>query len=525
MAVLPYISLATTGSATPQQIPVFPTLPQGWSITKTPSWPGRSLRSVSGLEWRATDQTYPRYEWELTYPILRDGSYAKHTGGTGDGYDEFHDLAGFFNLFAGGFSTFLYDDPTDDSVVGQTIATGDGSTSVWQLVRTVGGELPGGGWSDPIYAVNTILAVYLDGAPTDGYTVNYLSGQIRLCPAPADGVVVTVDFAYYWYARFMQDSMNFENFMVQLWQNKLVKFTSVIVPGALPPPCMLTCNWTWIQQSSPGSAAWNATAASNDGQLLAAISNSALWISIDGGSTWTNPTIPVPSLNYAWVAVTKPTSLTSVILILAAAGPLLRSTDLGVTWNDITPPAATLDGQVTISTDGNKIIVADSGSFGYPWTTTNAGVSWTRQTSPFGASASIVAGSRDGSTFIAGDGSSFYYSHDSGATWNSSTAALLMATSNNGSVILTWAPSAAGYLKSSVDGGVTFNDVTHRADWLEGFVRVGGWADIHGGKHPRPWKLHLYQLRPGGHMGDPGPGSRLLVCTCGVGRRRYYHNC
>ena len=237
MAILPYISLATTGSATPQQIPVFPTLPQGWSITKTPSWPGRSLRSVSGLEWRATDQTYPRYEWELTYPILRDGSYAKHTGGTGDGYDEFHDLAGFFNLFAGGFSTFLYDDPTDDSVVGQYIATGDGVNSVFQLQRTIGGTLPGGGWTDPIYAINAIKAVYLNGTPTMNYMVNYTSGQIRICPSLGNGVVVTVDFTYYWYVRFMQDSMNFENFLLQLWQNKSVKFTSFPNPGALPPPC------------------------------------------------------------------------------------------------------------------------------------------------------------------------------------------------------------------------------------------------------------------------------------------------
>ncbi len=238
MAVLPYISLATTGSATPQQIPVFPTLPQGWSITKTPSWPGRSLRSVSGLEWRATDQTGPRYEWELTYPILRDGSYAKNTGGTGDGFDEFHDLAGFFDLFSGGYSTFLYDDPTDNKVVGQFIGIGDGTTISFQLKRTVGTLLPGGGWTDVISAINVVSNVYNNGSPYSIFSVNHLTGQVVLPTVPTAGAIITADFTYFWYVRFTQDSMNFENFMLQLWQNKAVKFISVLplpLPAPLPP--------------------------------------------------------------------------------------------------------------------------------------------------------------------------------------------------------------------------------------------------------------------------------------------------
>ena len=46
---------------------------------------------------------------------------------------------GLFLQCQGQFGTFLYTDPTDDSVTAQTFATGDGATTTFTFARTLGG--------------------------------------------------------------------------------------------------------------------------------------------------------------------------------------------------------------------------------------------------------------------------------------------------------------------------------------------------------------------------------------------------
>ena len=208
----------------------FPTLPGlSWSVTKQPRFATRIQRAVSGRELRALDQPNPIWTWTLTYSLLRDEWDVRGGAGPGSGYDELRTLIGFFLGQQGAFVPFLFSDPSDNSVSGQVLGTGDGSTAAFQLVRTMGATLPGGGFAEPITAPDTIADIYFNGVRQSpgSYSVNSDTGLVTFITPPPAGQSVTADFTYYFLVRFADDSAEFENFMYQLWQLKQIKLQSV----------------------------------------------------------------------------------------------------------------------------------------------------------------------------------------------------------------------------------------------------------------------------------------------------------
>jgi uncharacterized protein (TIGR02217 family) len=201
---------------------IFPALPGlAWSVTKTPTFQTRIQRAVSGRELRALDYPYPLWQFTLIFDFLRDNPAA--------GYDELRALMGFVMLCQGAFGTFLFQDPSDNRVSGQQIGTGDTLKKVFQLQRTMGKTLPGGGFLEPIVAPNVVDAVYFNGIvqePT-GYSVDPMTGLVTFDIAPGSGLIITADYSYYFRCRFVDDSYAFENFMFQLWQLKKLTFISV----------------------------------------------------------------------------------------------------------------------------------------------------------------------------------------------------------------------------------------------------------------------------------------------------------
>jgi uncharacterized protein (TIGR02217 family) len=203
---------------------VFPSLPGlAWSVTKTPTFQTRIQRAVSGRELRALDYPYPLWQFTLVFDLLRDNPAA--------GYDELRTLMGFFMLCHGAYGTFLFQDPSDHRVAGQQIGIGNASTAVFQLSRTMGAALPGGGFFEPIVAPNTVSAVYFDGITQSPgtYTIDPNTGLVTFNTAPGSGLIITADYSYYFRCRFIDDSYAFENFMFQLWQLKKLTFISVMV--------------------------------------------------------------------------------------------------------------------------------------------------------------------------------------------------------------------------------------------------------------------------------------------------------
>ena len=72
---------------------------------------------------------------------------------------------GFFMACRGAFATFLYNDPTDNTVLGQVIGTGNGVSTTAQLVRTFG--VPGiANFTEPMTAISAVYAIYYNGIST-----------------------------------------------------------------------------------------------------------------------------------------------------------------------------------------------------------------------------------------------------------------------------------------------------------------------------------------------------------------------
>ncbi|HUZ31502.1 MAG TPA: DUF2460 domain-containing protein [Xanthobacteraceae bacterium] len=199
--------------------PSLPSLPGlAWSRHKTPRYSTRIASHVSGREVRVALMSYPLYEFAAVYSGLTSSA----TAFAGLGGSSLQNLMGFFLQLQGQFGTFLYTDPDDNAVTGQVFATGDGSTATFAMMRALGGFLEPVGW------VVSIGNVYLNGAaqPGSGYALTP-PNSLTFTAAPDPGVTVSADFTYAFNCRFLDDQMDFEEFMANLWKLDSMKFRSV----------------------------------------------------------------------------------------------------------------------------------------------------------------------------------------------------------------------------------------------------------------------------------------------------------
>jgi len=203
---------------TPPSLPILPGL--SWSRHKKPGFSTRVAAHVSGREVRVALMSYPLYEFEAAYGGLTSLS-SPTAASAGLGASSLQSLMGFFLQLQGQFGTFLYTDPDDNSVTAQAFATGDGATTSFTMMRSLGGFLEPVGW------VTGIVAVYLDGTPqSSGHTFT-APNTLAFSSAPGFGAVVSADFSYAFNCRFLDDQMDFEEFMSNLWKLESIKFRSV----------------------------------------------------------------------------------------------------------------------------------------------------------------------------------------------------------------------------------------------------------------------------------------------------------
>ena len=193
---------------------VYPVLPGiQFNVSRTPIFKTDVKTTPSGREYRAAQMIAPLYRYSLTYEFLRDTA----------AFQEFRTLFGFYNQRQGSFDSFLFSDPDDSSAITQAVGVGDGSTKIFQLVRTLGGSV------EPVYDLNSAIGIYLNGVSQSlggNYTVNS-TGGVTFINAPGAGVAITWTGNYYWRCRFLQDEMSFEKFMQALWEAKKVEFITV----------------------------------------------------------------------------------------------------------------------------------------------------------------------------------------------------------------------------------------------------------------------------------------------------------
>jgi hypothetical protein len=204
-----------------------------WSRHKKPGFSTRVASHVSGREVRLALYVNPLYEFEAVYNGLTSAS-SPTTAQAGLGASSLQSLMGFFLQMQGQYNTFLYTDPDDSTISSGAIGTGNGSTQTFTITRALGG------FTEPCSWVTNVANVYLNGVSQASNTWALIApNTIAFAVAPSFSVNITADFTFAFQCRFLDDQLDFEEFMSTLWKLDSMKFRSVTAnttPAAVPAP-------------------------------------------------------------------------------------------------------------------------------------------------------------------------------------------------------------------------------------------------------------------------------------------------
>ena len=200
---------------------ILPALPGlSWPQGRSMLWSTTVTESVSGKETTVAHWTYPRWQWELTWGLLR----------TLSGTTELQTFVNFCLARGGRADTWLYQDSDDNAVTGQLLGVGDGVTRTFQLVRSFGGL---GGFVEPIWAPNQVTAVTLGGVVQAGSAWSVTGwgsaapGVITFVTPPPAGAVVAASFSYFFACRFLKDQIDMSKFMSGRYKAEKIAFYSI----------------------------------------------------------------------------------------------------------------------------------------------------------------------------------------------------------------------------------------------------------------------------------------------------------
>jgi uncharacterized protein (TIGR02217 family) len=218
-------------------LPVFPA-PNGlgFATHKKPTFGTLVASHVSGREVR--DQLYLNPIWQFEIPInALDSTATGVYGGTGAATQQA--LLGLFLQLGGQAGQFLYYDFTDYQAAAQLFGTGDGSTTAFQLARTLGGfseaiVAPVTGSTTLYFPGNVSIAasaakIYSNGTlvSSSAYSISNPGGLVTFTTAPANAAALTWSGYFGFLCRFDDDVMDFEQFMSNLWRVDSIKFRSL----------------------------------------------------------------------------------------------------------------------------------------------------------------------------------------------------------------------------------------------------------------------------------------------------------
>ncbi|MDE3017312.1 MAG: DUF2460 domain-containing protein, partial [Pseudomonadota bacterium] len=218
VAIETLVQIESPPNVSTEKFPLSPGL--AWSVHVSPKFKTRVAGHVSGREIRTAWQQYAIYDLTLSFDVLR-----------GDATQEIQTLMGFFLARQGQYDTFLLDlgavtrNSADSYVTLGAQGTGDGVTTVFPLMRTVGEA------SEPVgYVFSADLAdVYVAGVLQDPTSYTFTSpNTLTFNTAPAYGSQITATFRYYFVCRFAADAQNFEEFMANLWTLHELKLITVL---------------------------------------------------------------------------------------------------------------------------------------------------------------------------------------------------------------------------------------------------------------------------------------------------------
>jgi hypothetical protein len=199
-------------------LPVFPSLPGlTFPVKRSANWSTVKQDALSGKRTRYPLWTYPTYTWEVSFDVLR----------TTAAFLEWQTLEGFIKSVQGPAQLFAYLDANDSVATAQSFGVGDGTTTTFQLVRSLGG------FAEPVFlpvlSAGLVTQVTVAGTPTTAYTVSTY-GAIVFSSAPTLGAALAWTGTFRFGCRFDDDATGFSNFMSGLFELKSLKFSSEKLP-------------------------------------------------------------------------------------------------------------------------------------------------------------------------------------------------------------------------------------------------------------------------------------------------------
>lgn len=194
---------------------IYPSLP-GLKPTmrRRPEWKNEIIEAWSGDETVIARRQFPRWIYNLSYEVIRSDL----------ALPERAQLMAFFNRHRGAGESFLFVDEEDNAVVDQFVATTDGATKTFQLVRQIGD------WVEPVWAVTGTPVIRRAGAVlTAGvdYSIGSM-GQLVLTAAGVSGQSLSWTGSYAMRVRFGKDDLEFERFLQGLWSVGSVELVSKV---------------------------------------------------------------------------------------------------------------------------------------------------------------------------------------------------------------------------------------------------------------------------------------------------------
>jgi len=198
-----------------------------WDIPRAVSFKTNVFEALSGAERRIRHRPIPKHRIDLSYEVLRERA----------NLTELQTLRGFFMSRNGSFDSFLFHDPYDGQVTNYQFGIGDGSTTQFQLTRTIGTR------TDVIHNPEATMAIGFEWFPTIGSDAQFWpqpfgswpasdvytppvggwsllpNGVIQFATAPPAGQRLLWTGRYYYRARFADDTFTATEFMSHLFSN------------------------------------------------------------------------------------------------------------------------------------------------------------------------------------------------------------------------------------------------------------------------------------------------------------------
>lgn len=228
--------IVTLPTSVSSGLPYFPTSAFSMltlDVNREVAFENKISRSASGREVAVSWRELPIITFELNWGGLDANPANVPPSQTGAAtFTEYDTLVGFYEAQHGSLLPFYFrlsdvtNLPSDSFVEGQQIGTGDGTTTNFQLCRTVASYL------EPIQMVDPAgqLVVYVNGAPkTAGTDYTLLSaGIVQFTNAPIANAVISADIPWVYLCRFDADNMTTKQWAQSIHDAEALKLRTVI---------------------------------------------------------------------------------------------------------------------------------------------------------------------------------------------------------------------------------------------------------------------------------------------------------